>query len=85
MRGETAEGGAIKGVRAGREDLDRLIAVHNLKVDLSAFGAPDPIALHQAHLLGPTLQPVEGGQQFLGIGRDAEEPLGEATTLDRRA
>ena len=45
----------------------------------------DPVALHEAHLLRPAIQAVEGGQQIVGVVGDLEEPLHEVALLDRRA
>ncbi len=41
------------------------------------FGAADPVALHQAHLLGPVVQRVERGQKVGRVVGDLQEPLGQ--------
>ncbi len=48
------------------------------------FGTADPVALHGLDPLGP-LQVVQGIQQFVGIGGDAEEPLLQLPLLDQIA
>ena len=53
--------------------------------DLQPLGAADPVLLHQPDLLGPAVQPVEGGQQVLGEIRDLEEPLGQLALLHQGA
>ena len=45
----------------------------------------DPVLLHQPDLVRPALEPVEAGQQLLGISGDLEEPLGQLAPLHRRA
>ena len=50
-----------------------------------ALGPADPVLLHEADLGRPALEPVEGLAQLLGVGGDAEEPLGELAPLHRRA
>ncbi len=52
--------------------------------DPGAFGAPDPVALHREHLLGPLGEAVGGVEQLVGVGGDAEEPLLQVARLDRR-
>ena len=55
------------------------------EADQQAFRAPDPVALHEAHFVGPAIEPVERAQQFLGIVGDLEEPLRQFALLDDRA
>ena len=45
----------------------------------------DPVALHDAHLLGPEIQAVERLQQILGKFGDAEVPLRHLPLLDQCA
>src|SRR5579859_7945538 len=55
-----------------------------LKVDQSAFAAPDPVALNNPHFFRPALQLVEISQQFLSVLRRAHKPLLQLTLLDLR-
>ncbi len=75
-RGEHGDAFARRSVPAGvfkRED------------DFRACRFADPVALHVQHALGPAaFQLVQIGQQFVGIGRDLEEPLREFLLHDRR-
>ncbi len=70
-------------VDAGREDLDG-VAADDRKRDARAFGAPDPVALHDDDFLRPVGQRLEALQQIVGVRRDAEEPLLEIARYDRR-
>ena len=54
------------------------------QVELGPLGAPDPVALHGLDPLRP-LQVVEGGEQLVGVGGDAEEPLLEVPLDDHVA
>jgi hypothetical protein len=72
-RGEDGDLGAV-GSGAGR--------VRDHKVDIGAFGAADPVALHGANFFGPAFERVEAGEEFVGVSGDAEEPLGEVALLD---
>ena len=49
------------------------------------MGTPDPVALHEPHLLGPTRQRLQRIQEFVGEAGDAEEPLRQSAFLDDRA
>ena len=83
--GELEGGGAEDGVDAGGEDGDahRVGAVVDGEGDLRAFAAADPVALHGAHLLGPAVEGVEAGEEFVGVAGDAEEPLRQVALLDQ--
>jgi hypothetical protein len=59
VRRQRAERGAEQGVGPGREDLQALVAADHLEEHACAFGAADPVALHQPDLLGPALELVE--------------------------
>ena len=89
IRRDRREAGPEQGVVAGGVGLELgpldQIARRYLKAELQPLRAPDPVALHGAHLLGPLVQPVERRQQLLGHVRDLEEPLGQLAPLDRRA
>ena len=50
-----------------------------------AFGASDPVALHEPHLVGPARQRLQRLQQLVGKAGDAKKPLGEPALLDQRA
>ena len=52
------------------------------EADQQAFGAADPVALHQPHLVGPAVQRIERVQQFLRVLRDLEDPLVHLALLD---
>jgi hypothetical protein len=71
-------------VRPGREEPDLLtrMAFHG-KGQLRAFGAPDPVALHQLDRLGP-VDALEVVEQAVGVGGDLEKPLLEILPGDRR-
>src|SRR5262249_39556151 len=43
------------------------------------------VLLHQAHLVGPTVERLERVQELVGVLGDAQEPLGELALLDRGA
>ena len=53
------------------------------ELHVDPLGAPDPVALHGAHLLRPARQAVQGTQQLLGVVRDAHEPLLDLALLHR--
>ena len=69
-------------VGAGGIDLDGVEILHRLEGHLQPARLADPVFLHQAHLGGPVVQPVERGQQFVGHVGDAEEPLGQLAAFD---
>ena len=82
------EGGAHQRVGARRVDLERVEpfgGVHRLEGELQPAALADPVGLHQAHLFGPAVEPVEGGEQFAREIRDAEEPLRQLAPLHHRA
>ncbi len=47
-----------------------------------AFGAADPVALHDPHPIGPAVERIERVQQFLRVLRDLEDPLVHLALLD---
>ena len=81
-------------VRAGRVDLELARSrfacerAERRRIDDEAndkaLRAPDPVALHEADLFRPTIEPVEAGEQIIRIIGDLEEPLGEFALLDDR-
>ena len=86
LRRNRQEGHAVQRVRAGGVDLDRVGAVRPVrKRQPGAFGAADPVGLHEADALRPAVQRLQRVEQFLRIFGDAEEPLAELLLLDRRA
>ena len=79
------ERGAVDRVDARREDLDRVAAAGDRELYARAFRAADPVPLHDDDLLGPCRQRLESFQQFVGVRRDAEEPLLQLARDDGRA
>ena len=55
-----------------------------LPADRQALGSSDPVALHQAHFLGPLVERIQPVEQVLRVIRDLEEPLDEVALLDDR-
>ncbi len=60
-----------------------LSAVGKIEGNAHAFGAADPVLLHQGALFRPAIHAVERGQQIVGVGGDAEEPLAELAPFDQ--
>src|SRR5690606_39098432 len=58
---------------------DRLL---QREMHFDAFAAADPVALHGLDLLGPAVERVEGGEQFIRVGSDLDEPLRNFLALD---
>ena len=83
LRGHGQVGHAHERVGAGGEDAERRGALGDLEMRLDALGAADPVALHGADRLGPALEPIEPGEQLLGVIGDPEEPLRDQAPLDR--
>ena len=84
------EPGAEQGVVARGEDLELALGVRRrLGIEREPhqqpFRAADPVALHDAHLLGPAVEAVERLQQVVGIFGDGEIPLRHLALLDQRA
>ena len=84
LGGEHEKGGAEERVRAGGEH--RIVDPQLLAAEghLGALGAPDPVALHRLHVLGP-VDFLEVVEQAVGVVGDPEEPLLELAHLDRGA
>ena len=79
---------AVNRVDSGGEDLDGrlgILGTARLQREFHArpFRSPDPVLLHCQNLLGPSRQPFGRLQQFVGVRRDAEEPLLEVACRDR--
>src|SRR4029079_18397958 len=79
---EDGERGAVEGVGARREDRDVDVELLDPKDDLRPFRAPDPVALHREHALGPGLEHRHVVQEPVGVGGDPEEPLLQRARLD---
>ncbi len=62
------------------QDLDFKRKLHE-----QPFGPPNPVSLHQPHLVRPALQPVERSQQIVSIFGDFQEPLVQLALLNERA
>ncbi len=54
------------------------------EINLGAFAAADPVALHGAHFFRPAVELVEAVEQLLRIRGDAEEPLHQVALLHDR-
>ena len=88
--GDRHELGAEQRVVPRRENLQLALAGGRgrgieREADQQAFGAADPVALHQPHLVGPAIQRIERVQQLLRIFRDLEHPLVHLALLDHGA
>ncbi len=85
------EGGAEDGVVARGEDLERLqflrqLAAFHSELHVGAGRLADPVPLLRADEVRPRgLQAIQGLQQFLRVGGDPEEPLGQVALLNKRA
>jgi hypothetical protein len=77
-------GRAEERVRPGREDGHVLAPLLDPEVDLSAFGAADPVPLACLDRLGPVYG-LEVVQQRVRVVGDAEEPLLHQSRLDEGA
>ena len=56
----------------------------NLKIHFRAFAAADPVSLHFLERIAPVNR-IEIGQQFFGVGGDAEHPLAHGLADDGKA
>ncbi|OUD85750.1 hypothetical protein BC477_15185 [Clavibacter michiganensis subsp. michiganensis] len=80
------EGGAVQRVRTRGEDRDGLVAALDDEVDLRAYGASDPVALHADDLRRPrALELVEVVDEAVGVVGDAQVPLRELLLDDHGA
>ena len=77
---------AEQSVRPSGENTDFQFVdrIGDLKIHFRAFAAANPVPLHFLERIGPVNR-VEVGQQFLGIGGDAEHPLAHRFADDRKA
>ena len=74
LRREHHVGDAVEGIWSGGEDLE-FVALLGGEGDHRAFGAADPVFLHDLDLVWPAFELVEIVQQTLGVVGDLEEPL----------
>ena len=79
---EHEERRAEERVRTRREDGDVDVLLLDPEDDLGALAAPDPVALHRQHVLGPGLEQAHLVEQVVGVLGDAEEPLLQVPALD---
>ena len=80
---EDHAGRAVDGVDARGEDADGSEAL-DVEIDFRAFAAADPVALHGEDALGPAAFELgDVFQEFIGVGRGAEEPLFERALFHR--
>ena len=82
------ERGAEDGVRPRRVDFELGLARwrrarRDRPADQHAFGAADPVLLHDADLLRPAVERVQAVEQLLRHRRDLEEPLRQVALLDQ--
>ena len=75
-------GRAVKGVRAGGEDGQRVGMAVQLEGDFGAFGLADPVLLEALGGIGP-VDMVEAFDELVGVGGDAQDPLADRATFDR--
>ncbi len=75
LRRQHHVGHAEYGVDTGGEDADLLGAIGDLKVELDAFAAADPVRLHDTHALGPLGELGEVVEESVSVVSDLEEPL----------
>ena len=82
------EAGAEQGVRPRGVDGDAVMALRRLAGEregqAQALGSPDPVLLHQPHLVGPTIQGLQPVQQLVGVVGDAHRPLHQLSPFDHR-
>ena len=55
------------------------------EADQQAFGAADPVLLHQPDFFRPAVERLQRVEQVLAVVGDGEEPLRQLALLDRRA
>ena len=80
---EDDAGGAVDGVDARGEDADGRAGAIEVEIDLGAFGAADPVALHGEDALGPAAFELRHVvEEFVGVVGDFEEPLFEGALFD---
>ena len=75
--GDGAERRAENGVLTGGVNFKPVVAVLQIEEHARAFGPADPVFLHQADPIGPTLQILQGVQKVVGVTGNAQEPLAQ--------
>ena len=85
LRGDRHERHAVDRVGPRREDRTGVAGLAEREVDARALGAPDPVGLHLAHLIGPLRDGLQVVEQALGVSGDLEKPLFEPALLDGAA
>ena len=80
FRSDDHVGRTEKRIRTGREDGQRVRVAFEFKSDLSSFGLADPVLLEALGGIGP-IDVVEAFNEFVGVGRDAEDPLADGAPL----
>ena len=90
LRSQVAVGGhheerrAVQRVGSRRVDGHRLVTAFDGEIHFRTGRAPDPVALHQQHLLRPlTFQLLHIVQQPVGVVGDPQIPLGQLLLRDR--
>ena len=81
------EARAEQSVGTRGEHLDQLVTlrrIDRLEADKQSLRSPDPVRLHQPHLLGPALERLQRIEQVLRIVGDLEHPLRLLALLDQR-
>ncbi len=74
---------AVDRIDAGGENTHRTVTL-NYEIDLRAFAAANPVALHGEDALGPSAFKLRDiPQQFVGISSGPQEPLFQRALLDR--
>ena len=73
------ERGPVEGIRPCGEDIDAVCCVRPGRGQVEAhprtFRPADPVLLHQAHAVGPAIQPLDCAEKFIGVFGDLQEPL----------
>ena len=81
--GEDDASGPVNRIDASGED-PHFFAGFQREIDFSSFASADPVGLHGEHAVRPTaVQIADVFEQFVGVGGDLDEPLGELFLLDR--
>ena len=72
--------------RVNRQALVQRLAVLVLQREgeAHALRTADPVLLHQPHFFRPLGEAVQRGEQFIGVSRDLQEPLGKLALFDQR-
>ncbi len=84
LGGDSQEAHAHQRVRTGGIHAQRGAVTFDLELDLEAFRAADPVALHGLHRIRPAVKVLQLVEQFLGVVGDLQEPLRNLALLDQR-